>query len=220
MAVEWKKVAFYSDLATLGADKIDKATNVTAITDTGIADGEIAVFNLSNKDIRTSNVLISTDDTLAGDADTNVPTEKAVKTYVDAVSSSLTASLPVFTDANSKLITKSLLAAVQTLRAQPAGAISLADSATLAIDWNSGATYYIILEGTGRTVTFANPVNGQVYRIIIQQDANGSRTITTWPTIKWAGGSPPTLSVIPYDIDIVTLLYLQSYHGDCSFAFS
>jgi hypothetical protein len=76
MAVEWKKVAFC-------ADKIDKATNVTAITDTGIADGEIAVFNLSNKDIRTSNVLISTDGTLAGDADTNVPTEKAVKAYAD-----------------------------------------------------------------------------------------------------------------------------------------
>ncbi len=68
---------------TYADTKIAKATNVTAITDTGIADGEIAVFNLSNKDIRTSNVLISTDGTLAGNADTNVPTEKAVKTYAD-----------------------------------------------------------------------------------------------------------------------------------------
>lgn len=38
--------------------KLAKATNVTAITDTGIADGEIAVFNLTNKDIRTSNINI------------------------------------------------------------------------------------------------------------------------------------------------------------------
>ena len=29
--------------------KLAKATNVTAINDTGIADGEIAVFNLTNK---------------------------------------------------------------------------------------------------------------------------------------------------------------------------
>ena len=63
--------------------KIAKTTNITALNETGIADGEIAVFNLTNKDIRTSNVLISTDGTLAGDADTNVPTEKAVKTYID-----------------------------------------------------------------------------------------------------------------------------------------
>lgn len=69
---------------TYADTKIPKATNVTAITDTGIADGEIAVFNLSAKDIRTSNVLISTDGTLAGNADTNVPTQKATKTYVDA----------------------------------------------------------------------------------------------------------------------------------------
>lgn len=72
-----KAVKAYAD------GKIAKATNVTALNDTGIADGEVAVFNLTNKDIRTSNVLISTDGTLAGNADTNLPTEKAVKTYID-----------------------------------------------------------------------------------------------------------------------------------------
>lgn len=46
----------YSDLSGTPdlTTKLDKATNVTAINDTGIADGEIAVFNLTNKDIRTS----------------------------------------------------------------------------------------------------------------------------------------------------------------------
>jgi hypothetical protein len=79
------KVASQKATKTYADLKIAKATNVTAITDTGIADGEIAVFNLSNKDIRTSNAVISTDGTLASDADTNIPTEKAVKTYVDGV---------------------------------------------------------------------------------------------------------------------------------------
>lgn len=135
--------------------------------------------------------------------------------------SGLTASLPVFTDANSKLITKSLLAAVETLRAQPAGAYKLTDGATIAIDWNNGATQYVVLGATGRKVTFANPVSGQVYRFIIIQDATGSRTITTWPTVKWAGGSAPTLTTTGGKADVVTLLYANSsYYGDCSFAFS
>ena len=62
--------------------KLAKATNVTAINDTGIADGEIAVFNLTNKDIRTSDKTIVT--TLGAD-DTTLPTSKAV---ADAISAS------------------------------------------------------------------------------------------------------------------------------------
>jgi hypothetical protein len=61
-----KAVKTYSDT------KIAKTTNITSFNETGIADGEIALFNLTNKDIRTSNVLISIDGTLAGNADTNV----------------------------------------------------------------------------------------------------------------------------------------------------
>jgi len=66
-------------VGTIG-DKIAKATNITAINDSGIADGEIAVFNLTNKDIRTSDKTIVT--TLGSD-DTSVPTSKAVKDVTD-----------------------------------------------------------------------------------------------------------------------------------------
>jgi hypothetical protein len=70
-------------------------------------------------------------------------------------------------------------------------------------------------------VTFANPVNGAVYRFIIIQDGSGSQTITTWPTIKWAGGAAPTLSTPAASIDIVTLLYVgTTYYADCSLAFA
>jgi len=62
--------------------KLAKATNVTVINDTGIADGEVAVFNLTNKDIRTSDKTIVT--TLGAD-DTTLPTSKAV---ADAISTS------------------------------------------------------------------------------------------------------------------------------------
>ncbi len=66
---------------TYANTKIAKATNVTAITDTGIADGEIAVFNLTNKDIRTSDKTIVTS---LGADDTTVPTSKAVADAITA----------------------------------------------------------------------------------------------------------------------------------------
>ena len=104
-----------------------------------------------------------------------------------------------------------------SMAAMPAGAYELTDDATIAIDWDNGATQYVVLGATGRTVTFANPVNGAVYRFIIIQDGGGSQTITTWPTIKWAGGVAPTLSTTGDYIDIVTLLYCNGvYYGDIS----
>lgn len=54
---------------------IAKTTNITSLNETGIADGELAVFNLTNKDIRTSNVTITT--TIGADH-TTVPTSQAV----------------------------------------------------------------------------------------------------------------------------------------------
>jgi len=60
--------------------KIAKTTNITALNETGIADGQIALFNKTNKDIRTSSKTIVT--TLGAD-DTTVPTSKAVKDVTD-----------------------------------------------------------------------------------------------------------------------------------------
>ena len=61
--------------------KLAKSTNITAINDTGIADGEIMVANLTSKDIRTSDKTIVTS---LGADDTTVPTSKAVKDVTDA----------------------------------------------------------------------------------------------------------------------------------------
>lgn len=63
--------------------RLPKTTNLTSIDDTGIADNEIAIFDLTNKKIKTSDKIFSTDGTLAGNSDLNIPTEKAVKTYAD-----------------------------------------------------------------------------------------------------------------------------------------
>lgn len=80
------KVASQKATKTYADTKIAKTANITSLNETGIADGEIAVFNLTNKDIRTSNVTIVT--TLGTD-NTTIPTSLAIKTVTDAKQATL-----------------------------------------------------------------------------------------------------------------------------------
>lgn len=93
--------------------------------------------------------------------------------------------------------------------------ITLDDSSgTIAIDWDDGNVQYFELTGTGRTVTFSHPNAGARYVLIIKQAAAGSKTITTWPTIKWQGGSAPTLTATGNRYDIISLIYDgTNYYG-------
>lgn len=91
---------------------------------------------------------------------------------------------------------------------QPRSAESLADGATINIDWEDASTQYVTLGGN-RTLQFDNPVNGGVYVLIITQDGTGSRTVT-WPTISWPGGSAPTLSTGANDVDMFAFVYANS----------
>lgn len=44
------------------------------------------------------------------------------------------------------------------------------------------------------TIALTNDYNSQKFMISITQDSVGSRTVTWFSTIKWAGGSAPTLT--------------------------
>ena len=81
----------------------------------------------------------------------------------------------------------------------------LTDGATIALDWNNGNVQKVTLGGN-RTFTFANPKTGGRYLIVLKQDGTGSRTIT-WPTIKWQGGSAPTLTTTANKVDLITIIY-------------
>jgi hypothetical protein len=108
---------------------------------------------------------------------------------------------------------------IPTVVSGSGGTYQLTDESTIAIDWSNGNTQYVALSDVGRTITFSNPVEGEVYRLLIIQ-TGGSKTITTWPTIKWAAGSAPTLTITDGKTDIVTLLYANSiYYADCNVNF-
>lgn len=206
-----------------------KITALTAITALDVAD-VLPVADVSipeTKKITAANLWLGgfnahkdIDGTFAANSDLVFPTQKAAKTYVDTAVAAKISELGVSAFVKTLLDDTSAKAARATLDAMPAGAYELTDGATIAIDWDNGATQYVVLGATGRTVTFANPVNGAVYRFIIIQDGSGSQTITTWPTIKWAGGSAPTLTTTAGKADIITLLYANSaYYADCAYNF-
>ena len=95
-----KRYVTDANLTAIGliGDKIAKTTNITALNETGIDDGHIAIFNLTNKDIRSS---LKTIVTTLGSDDTTIPTSKAVKDVTD------TLVLKSLYDANSILIATS-----------------------------------------------------------------------------------------------------------------
>lgn len=90
---------------------------------------------------------------------------------------------------------------------------ALTDGTTVAIDWTNGINQAVTLAGN-RTFTMSNPVAGQTYCVKITQDASGSRTVT-WPsTVKWAGGSAPTLTTTASYVDHITFIYDGTYYRD------
>jgi hypothetical protein len=52
------------------------------------------------------------------------------------------------------------------------------------------------------TIAISNETVGQVFTIRILQDGTGSRTVTWFTTIKWAGGSAPTLTTTANKADM------------------
>lgn len=87
-------------------------------------------------------------------------------------------------------------------------------STALTIDWNSANVQTATMTGNC-TFTFSNPIDGFSYVLILKQDATGSR-LATWPaTVKWAGGTAPTLSTAANAIDILTFVWDgTSYYGN------
>jgi hypothetical protein len=84
--------------------------------------------------------------------------------------------------------------------------VALTDGATIAVNWSQSNIQSVTLGGN-RTFTFSNPVDGARYILIIKQDGTGSRT-ATWPgTVRWPGGTAPTLTTTASKTDYITFIY-------------
>ena len=67
------------------------------------------------------------------------------------------------------------------------------DGATVTFDLNEANVHTVTLGGN-RTLAISNETAGQCFIIKLIQDGTGSRTVTWFSTIKWAGGTAPTLT--------------------------
>ena len=80
-------------------------------------------------------------------------------------------------------------------------------AASQAVDLESGNVVTATLAVATTTFTFSNPsATGKScsFTLILSQDATGSRTVT-WPaSVKWAGGTAPTLTTTASRADVLT----------------
>lgn len=90
-----------------------------------------------------------------------------------------------------------------------------ADAATITFDWKNGPRQKVTLGATGRTVAISNMPSGGELELWFYQDGTGSRTVTTWPaSIRWSGGSAPTITSTASKATIIRIILDGSqYYG-------
>lgn len=87
------------------------------------------------------------------------------------------------------------------------------DGTTITFDLATGNVHNVTLGGN-RTLALSNPTVGQKFILRLVQDGTGSRTVTWFTTIKWAGGSPPTLTTTAAKADVFGFLITASGQYD------
>lgn len=98
---------------------------------------------------------------------------------------------------------------------------SIACADTVTVDLGAGGTQYMTFDRDAVAMSFSNPTGGSVYRLLLQQSSGGSDSITWSTTIKWRGGSAPTLTAAGSAVDILTFTYINSaWYGDIALNFA
>ena len=109
-----------------------------------------------------------------------------------------------------KALTGQVTAAAASSATTLAGAAMADDGnsgTTKTIDWASLPVGRHELTLTGNvTLTLNNPVDGGVYALVIKTGAGGFTV--TWPaSVKWPGGTAPTITTTASKVDLVTLIW-------------
>ena len=86
---------------------------------------------------------------------------------------------------------------------------------TATLDLNDSSNHNITMPAGNITIAIANEQVGQKFLVRILQDGVGSRTVTWFDTIKWAGGSAPTLTATADKADtfVFTVTGTDAYDG-------
>lgn len=83
------------------------------------------------------------------------------------------------------------------------------DGATVTFNLSASNVHTVVLGGN-RTLALSNATVGQPFIIRLTQDGTGSRTVTWFSTINWAGGSAPSLTTTINKTDVFGFLCTAS----------
>lgn len=87
------------------------------------------------------------------------------------------------------------------------------DGATVTFDMDASNIHQVELAGN-RTLAVSNADAGQAFVIRLIQDGTGSRTVTWFSTIKWPGGTEPTLTTTAAKTDVFGFITTSSGNYD------
>ena len=90
-----------------------------------------------------------------------------------------------------------------------------APAGTATLDLSVAYKHNITMPAGNITIAVSNEVAGTIFTVRILQDGVGSRTVTWFTTISWAGGSAPTLTTTADKADtfIFQVLGADTYDG-------
>jgi hypothetical protein len=86
-------------------------------------------------------------------------------------------------------------------------------STAITLDLTNGTVQIITLTGNA-TITMPTATSGKSFIMFLKQDATGSRTVT-WSTVKWAGGTAPTITSTASRQDILSFFADSSNWYGC-----
>lgn len=95
---------------------------------------------------------------------------------------------------NKTLTTPTITKPVMDATNPSAQTYSPSAAATATLDCSLGNEHRITMPAGNITIAVSNDTNAQKFIVSILQDATGSRTVTWFSTIRWAGGTTPTLT--------------------------
>jgi hypothetical protein len=85
---------------------------------------------------------------------------------------------------------------------------------TATLDLSNSNVHVITMPAGNITIALSNVSVGQIFSIEIIQDSVGSRTVTWFSTIKWTGGSAPTLTMTASKKDVFVFRCTSSGNYD------
>src|SRR5207253_7431019 len=109
---------------------------------------------------------------------------------------------PISSGSNEDLILGGLGTGKARINASYGAITADADGATITFDMSVTDDHAVTLGGN-RTLAVSNVTTGQKFLLALKQDGTGTRTVTWFSGISWAGGAAPTLTATINKTDLL-----------------